>query len=94
MLAEEEQCIEGEQFSEVAEAKSEREEKLKQVQKEAEQMSTLYLFGRTGREKEEWYQHFLSASNTKICRDESKPGAGMILLKFLPKKKKNTNEGK
>ncbi|XP_053371353.1 testis-expressed protein 2 isoform X2 [Clarias gariepinus] len=73
MLAEEEQCIEGEQFSEVAEAKSEREEKLKQVQKEAEQMSTLYLFGRTGREKEEWYQHFLSASNTKICRDEFKP---------------------
>lgn len=23
---------------------------------------TLYLFGRTGREKEEWFQHFLSAS--------------------------------
>ncbi|XP_040918789.1 testis-expressed protein 2-like isoform X2 [Toxotes jaculatrix] len=25
---------------------------------------TLYLFGRTGREKEEWFQHFLSASRT------------------------------
>lgn len=25
---------------------------------------TLYLFGRTGREKEEWFQHFLSASCT------------------------------
>lgn len=23
---------------------------------------TLFLFGRTGREKEEWFQHFLSAS--------------------------------
>ncbi len=23
---------------------------------------TLYLFGRTGREKEEWFQHFLSTS--------------------------------
>lgn len=23
---------------------------------------TLYLFGRTGRDKEEWFQHFLSAS--------------------------------
>lgn len=26
---------------------------------------TLYLFGRTGREKEEWFQHFLSASKTE-----------------------------
>ncbi|KAF5901866.1 testis-expressed sequence 2 protein-like, partial [Clarias magur] len=74
MLAEEEQCIEEEQFGEIAEVKSEREVKLKQVQKEADQITTLYLFGRTGREKEEWYQHFLSASNIKVCRDESKPG--------------------
>ncbi|KAM4583995.1 testis-expressed protein 2-like isoform 2-T4 [Odontesthes bonariensis] len=27
---------------------------------------TLYLFGRTGREKEEWFQRFLSASNLKV----------------------------
>lgn len=26
---------------------------------------TLYLFGRTGREKEEWFQHFLAASRFK-----------------------------
>lgn len=26
---------------------------------------TLYLFGRTGREKEEWFQRFLSASRLK-----------------------------
>lgn len=26
---------------------------------------TLYLFGRTGREKEEWFQHFLAASRLK-----------------------------
>lgn len=27
---------------------------------------TLYLFGRTGREKEEWFQRFLSASKLKL----------------------------
>ncbi|KAM6940181.1 testis-expressed protein 2-like [Xenentodon cancila] len=27
---------------------------------------TLYLFGRTGREKEEWFQRFLAASNVKV----------------------------
>lgn len=36
---------------------------------------TLYLFGRTGREKEEWFQHFLSASRTSakcgMTREES-----------------------
>ncbi|XP_063760307.1 testis-expressed protein 2-like [Eleginops maclovinus] len=34
---------------------------------------TLYLFGRTGREKEEWFQHFLSASQaaaTSIMSEE------------------------
>ncbi|KAK7929673.1 hypothetical protein WMY93_006068 [Mugilogobius chulae] len=30
------------------------------------QSVTLYLFGRTGREKEEWFQHFLQASKHKI----------------------------
>ncbi|XP_026772615.3 testis-expressed protein 2-like [Pangasianodon hypophthalmus] len=73
ILAEEEQCVEEEQVSDAAEAKSEKAEKLKQVKKEADQTTTLYLFGRTGREKEEWYQHFLLASKTKICREESKP---------------------
>lgn len=36
---------------------------------------TLYLFGRTGREKEEWFQHFLSASRAAakgtVSREES-----------------------
>lgn len=27
---------------------------------------TLYLFGRTGRDKEEWFQRFLSASKLKV----------------------------
>jgi len=40
---------------------------------------TLYLFGRTGREKEEWFQHFLSASRDSRLygspsREESKAG--------------------
>ncbi|KAL2101117.1 hypothetical protein ACEWY4_002878 [Coilia grayii] len=37
--------------------------------------TVLYLFGRTGRDKEEWFQHFLSASKGdiqgKLRRDES-----------------------
>lgn len=32
---------------------------------------TLYLFGRTGREKEEWFQHFLSASRVGAQSSES-----------------------
>ncbi|KAM6914795.1 testis-expressed protein 2-like [Lycodopsis pacificus] len=36
---------------------------------------TLYLFGRTGREKEDWFQHFLSASRagaqSSVSREES-----------------------
>uniref|UniRef100_A0A672FAS1 SMP-LTD domain-containing protein n=1 Tax=Salarias fasciatus TaxID=181472 RepID=A0A672FAS1_SALFA len=32
---------------------------------------TLYLFGRTGREKEEWFQHFLSASLAGASTSES-----------------------
>ena len=40
--------------------------------------TTLYLFGRTGRDKEEWFQHFLSVSKgdvqAKLCQDESQTG--------------------
>lgn len=39
--------------------------------------STLYLFGRTGREKEEWFRHFLLASRDaqgETERDRQKPG--------------------
>lgn len=41
---------------------------------------TLYLFGRTGREKEEWFQHFLAASRFKadlkkaLCVSGTKSG--------------------
>uniref|UniRef100_A0A3B4GJ73 Testis-expressed sequence 2 protein-like n=1 Tax=Pundamilia nyererei TaxID=303518 RepID=A0A3B4GJ73_9CICH len=38
---------------------------------------TLYLFGRTGREKEEWFQHFVSASRALAqtsVRDEGNTG--------------------
>lgn len=37
---------------------------------------TLYLFGRTGREKEEWFQRFLSASRLKadLNKSSSFPG--------------------
>ncbi|KAJ8345037.1 hypothetical protein SKAU_G00292300 [Synaphobranchus kaupii] len=31
----------------------------------------LFLFGRTGREKEEWFQHFLSASKATDCDQDS-----------------------
>lgn len=39
--------------------------------------TTLYLFGRTGREKEEWFRHFLFASvetEREKERDRQKPG--------------------
>uniref|UniRef100_A0A8B9K2C5 SMP-LTD domain-containing protein n=1 Tax=Astyanax mexicanus TaxID=7994 RepID=A0A8B9K2C5_ASTMX len=48
-----------------AEEESEKTEKPLQMEKEAGATTTLYLFGRTGREKEEWYQHFLLASKTE-----------------------------
>lgn len=35
---------------------------------------TLYLFGRTGREKEEWFQHFLSASRAGAQSSVSNEG--------------------
>ncbi|XP_072318444.1 testis-expressed protein 2-like isoform X2 [Eucyclogobius newberryi] len=46
------------------------------------QSVTLYLFGRTGREKEDWFQHFLQASKHKVNLKKSasatvfKTGAG------------------
>lgn len=44
---------------------------------------TLYLFGRTGREKEEWFQHFLSASRAgakdSVSREQS-PGKPCLLF--------------
>lgn len=70
-LAAEQQCVEEDQVSEATGAKNETGQRM---EKEADQITTLYLFGRTGREKEEWYQHFMLASKTKICHEESKPG--------------------
>lgn len=37
---------------------------------------TLYLFGRTGREKEEWFQRFLSASKLKADLKKASSVAG------------------
>uniref|UniRef100_A0AAY4BDB7 SMP-LTD domain-containing protein n=1 Tax=Denticeps clupeoides TaxID=299321 RepID=A0AAY4BDB7_9TELE len=54
---------------------AEMEDKDKQtiVDSDSSQSTTLYLFGRTGREKEEWFHHFLSASKAeaqgKLSRD-------------------------
>uniref|UniRef100_A0A3B4B722 SMP-LTD domain-containing protein n=1 Tax=Periophthalmus magnuspinnatus TaxID=409849 RepID=A0A3B4B722_9GOBI len=36
----------------------------------AEKLVTLYLFGRTGRDKEEWFQHFLSASKPEATNGD------------------------
>ncbi|XP_061912086.1 testis-expressed protein 2 isoform X2 [Entelurus aequoreus] len=39
--------------------------------------ATLYLFGRTGREKEEWFRHFLLASmNAEQEKDHNQPRSG------------------
>ncbi|KAM9843024.1 testis-expressed protein 2-like [Aulostomus maculatus] len=60
----EESLIEGQQEEE--EDRAER----KQIQ-DQQLPVTLYLFGRTGREKEEWFQHFLSASRTAAANSLS-----------------------
>lgn len=54
----------------------------RQALPESHAPDTLYLFGRTGREKEEWFQHFLSASRDSRLygspsREESKVGRWM-----------------
>ncbi|XP_030645546.1 testis-expressed protein 2-like [Chanos chanos] len=75
MLAEGEECEEVEQTKETTE-EEERADKPLFLKSDAGSPTTLYLFGRTGREKEEWYQHLLLASQagvqTKLCRDDSK----------------------
>lgn len=38
---------------------------------------TLYLFGRTGRDKEEWFQRFLSASKLKVGLKKSSSVLGL-----------------
>lgn len=50
-------------------------------QEDTERAVTLYLFGRTGRDKEEWFQHFLSASKPEtknIVRDEASSDAACV----------------
>ncbi|XP_072550349.1 testis-expressed protein 2-like isoform X2 [Salminus brasiliensis] len=76
LLAEEEERGEEERTGEAVEdgAEEESEKAEKALEKEAGQTTMLYLFGRTGREKEEWYQQFLLASKTEphVSREESK----------------------
>uniref|UniRef100_A0AAR2IW37 SMP-LTD domain-containing protein n=1 Tax=Pygocentrus nattereri TaxID=42514 RepID=A0AAR2IW37_PYGNA len=72
VLAEEEEHKEDEGTSEPADEDNGRAEKPPLVEKEVGQTTVLYLFGRTGREKEEWYQHFLLASKAEhhFSRDD------------------------
>lgn len=37
---------------------------------------TIFLFGRTGREKEDWFQRFLSASNVRVNM-KKRPSVGI-----------------
>ncbi|XP_072240283.1 testis-expressed protein 2-like isoform X2 [Leuresthes tenuis] len=52
---------------------------------------TLYLFGRTGREKEEWFQRFLSASNLKVELKKSSSVGGS--KKALSSNSRNSSRG-
>ncbi|XP_055079703.1 testis-expressed protein 2-like [Periophthalmus magnuspinnatus] len=45
----------------------------------AEKLVTLYLFGRTGRDKEEWFQHFLSASKPEATNGDWDEGGSNIV---------------
>ncbi|TNN66133.1 Testis-expressed sequence 2 protein [Liparis tanakae] len=59
----------------VIEGKEEEERAEKHPAPDHQLPVTLYLFGRTGREKEEWFQHFLSASRagaqSGVSREEN-----------------------
>uniref|UniRef100_A0A8C3AL42 SMP-LTD domain-containing protein n=1 Tax=Cyclopterus lumpus TaxID=8103 RepID=A0A8C3AL42_CYCLU len=59
----------------VVEGKEEDERAEKHTVPDRQLPVTLYLFGRTGREKEEWFQHFLSASRagaqSSVSREEN-----------------------
>ncbi|XP_051888756.1 testis-expressed protein 2 isoform X1 [Pristis pectinata] len=53
----------------------------------------LYLFGRTGREKEEWFRRFISASKSKI--DAKRPanlGGGGGIPGFVPSHSRNNSQ--
>ncbi|KAF3846419.1 hypothetical protein F7725_003497 [Dissostichus mawsoni] len=57
----------------VVEGQGEEERAERNIAPDHQLPATLYLFGRTGREKEEWFQHFLSASQaaaTSILSEE------------------------
>lgn len=50
------------------------------VAKDQQLPVNLYLFGRTGREKEEWFQHFLSASRAQPSTSgKESPGKEMLI---------------
>uniref|UniRef100_UPI00398EE789 testis-expressed protein 2 isoform X2 n=1 Tax=Pristiophorus japonicus TaxID=55135 RepID=UPI00398EE789 len=52
----------------------------------------LYLFGRTGREKEEWFRRFISASKSKV--DAKRPASlgGGVLPGFVPSHSRNNSQ--
>ncbi|XP_056144047.1 testis-expressed protein 2-like [Lampris incognitus] len=67
---------EGEKGEEsVIEGQEEGERTERQIVRDPQVPVTLYLFGRTGREKEEWFQHFLSASKSgpDTCPSREEP---------------------
>lgn len=67
----EESVDEGQETEEKAERHSELDHELP---------VTLYLFGRTGREKEEWFQYFLSASKAGTMTSlKSEENTGKII---------------
>ncbi|XP_056263838.1 testis-expressed protein 2-like isoform X2 [Pseudoliparis swirei] len=59
----------------VIEGKEEEERAEKHTAPDHQPPVTLYLFGRTGREKEEWFQHFLSASRAEAQSSVSRENA-------------------
>lgn len=53
------------------------------VAKDQQLPVNLYLFGRTGREKEEWFQHFLSASRAQPSTSgKESPGEAMLIAVY------------
>ncbi|MFT7812184.1 testis-expressed sequence 2 protein-like [Arapaima gigas] len=77
VLAEGEHTVEEEGTDDGMEGETKAERQT--VQPQLGHPTTLFLFGRTGREKEEWFQHFLSASQLSSrcgCRSGTSPSCG------------------
>lgn len=69
----------------VAEGQEEEERAERHIVPDQQLPVTLHLFGRTGREKEEWFQQFLSASRAGAQKESvsGEENTGRMMFQFI-----------